>query len=238
VHDSPALYRTRVTHLRRVPAYHYFEHLEYSWYVDVDRLTELPRWLRTLARLEPSDSMRRRVVTFLREQHGIDFAGGRITALIQPKGYALNPMTLYWCHDTDGVVRHTVVELHTSRTAGRIYLLPPGPQGISFVPKSFRMSPLDGADGHYLVRAPLPNGALDLTMSLHRDATTASVVTMRGERRRISVAEVLRLQTIAPLAAVMATLEFRVQSLIMRLKDRNDSYATDLVRQPVESPMP
>ena len=35
---TSALYRTRVTHLRRDPVHHYFEHRGYSWYVDIDRL--------------------------------------------------------------------------------------------------------------------------------------------------------------------------------------------------------
>ena len=34
---TPALYRTRITHLRRAPVHHYFEHRSYSWYVDIDR---------------------------------------------------------------------------------------------------------------------------------------------------------------------------------------------------------
>ncbi|MDT5340612.1 MAG: uncharacterized protein QOD90_6117, partial [Mycobacterium sp.] len=28
-----ALYRTRITHLRRAPVHHYFEQRGYSWYV-------------------------------------------------------------------------------------------------------------------------------------------------------------------------------------------------------------
>ncbi|PRC55213.1 DUF1365 domain-containing protein, partial [Mycobacterium sp. ITM-2017-0098] len=32
---SSALYRTRITHLRRAPVHHYFEHRSYSWFVDI-----------------------------------------------------------------------------------------------------------------------------------------------------------------------------------------------------------
>jgi DUF1365 family protein len=42
---SEAIYRTRITHLRRAPVHHYFEHRSYSWYVDIDYLPRLPRWL-------------------------------------------------------------------------------------------------------------------------------------------------------------------------------------------------
>jgi DUF1365 family protein len=227
VHVSPALYRTRTTHLRRAPAYHYFEHHGYSWYVDVDRLPELPRWFRPFARFDPrdhlvggpEDSLRRRVESFLGDR-GIDVDGGRITALMQPRvlGYGFTPMTLYWCHDRFGVVRHIVMELHNTGKTRHAYLLPPGPNGISLVPKEFRISPFNGSDGYYLVEAPRPAAELDVRMSLHRDDTAAFVVTMRGEQRRISTSALLRLQLAAPFAPLMAGLEFRVQKLVLRLR--------------------
>ena len=54
---TPALYRTRVTHLRRAPVRHYFEHRGYSWYVDIDNLPRLPRWLRPFARFDACDHL-------------------------------------------------------------------------------------------------------------------------------------------------------------------------------------
>ena len=44
-----------MTHLRRSPVHHYFEHSGYCWYVDVDELPRLPRWLRPFARFEAED---------------------------------------------------------------------------------------------------------------------------------------------------------------------------------------
>jgi DUF1365 family protein len=34
---TPAIYRTRIAHMRRAPVHHYFEHRSCSWYVDIDR---------------------------------------------------------------------------------------------------------------------------------------------------------------------------------------------------------
>ena len=73
---TPALYRTRITHLRRAPVHHYFEHSGYSWYVDIDRLPQLPRWLRPFARFDArdhldggsNDSLRQRIDAFLGER--------------------------------------------------------------------------------------------------------------------------------------------------------------------------
>ena len=41
-------------------------------------------------------------------ERDIDLHGGRVTALMQARvlGYVFNPLTLYWCHDSEGVVRH------------------------------------------------------------------------------------------------------------------------------------
>jgi DUF1365 family protein len=225
--DRTHLYRTRITHLRRAPVHHYFEHHGYSWYVDVDQLPRLPRWLRPFARFDaadhfdgaPGDSLRTRIDTFL-GQRGIDLHGGRITALLQARvlGYAFNPVSLYWCHDSRGVVRHVVMEMHNTRGGRHAYLLPPGSDPAAMAMKKLRVSPFHGVDGYYLVRAPRPDAELDVTVSLHRDNEPAFVATVRGTRRPARVAEVLRMQVVAPLAPLMAAFEFRVQNLTLWLR--------------------
>jgi DUF1365 family protein len=214
-------------HLRRSPVHHYFEHRGYSWYVDVDRLPEIPRWLSPFARFDARDhfdgsaeeTLRQRIDAFLRDRD-IDLAGGRITALLQAKvlGYAFNPVSLYWCHDADGVVRHVVMEMHNISGGRHAYLLPAGTDPAAMAMKRLRVSPFNGMDGYYLVRAPRPDREVDVTISLHRDAEPAFVATLRGSRRRAGVAELLRLQVVAPLAPLRAALEFRLQSLLLSLR--------------------
>ncbi|MCT7657466.1 DUF1365 domain-containing protein [Mycobacterium deserti] len=225
--DRPYLYRTRVTHLRRAPVHHYFEHSGYSWYVDVDSLPRLPRWLRPFARFDagdhfdgaPGDSLRTRVEAFLRER-GVDPDGGKITALLQARvlGYEFNPVSLFWCHDSSGIVRHVVMEMHNTRGGRHAYLLPPGSDPAAMAMKKLRVSPFHGVDGYYLVRAPRPGAELDVTVSLHRDNEPAFVATVRGTRRPGGVAELLRMQAVAPMAPMMAALEFRVQNLTLMLR--------------------
>ena len=98
---TPALYRTRITHLRRAPVHHYFEHHSYSWYVDVDQLPQLPRWLRPFARFDARDHFDRasRMThcgngsTHSWRTADIDLRGGTVTALLQARvlGYVFNP---------------------------------------------------------------------------------------------------------------------------------------------------
>jgi uncharacterized protein len=224
---TPALYRTRITHLRRAPVHHYFEHRSYSWYVDIDRLPELPRWLRPFARFDasdhldgaPDDTLRDRVDNFLAER-GIELRGGTVTALLQARvlGYVFNPLTLFWCHDADGVVRHVIAEVHNTYGGRHAYLLPPDVGQPAMVMKKLYVSPFNSVDGYYLVRAPRPDSELNVTISLHRENQPAFVATMRGTRRPANVRQVLRLQLTAPLAPLMGSLGIRVQGITLWLR--------------------
>ncbi|WP_082690694.1 DUF1365 family protein [Mycobacterium sp. M26] len=224
---TPALYRTRITQLRRSPVHHYGERSSYSWYVDVDELPTLPWWLRPFARFEAvdhftgtdNDTLRQRVDGFLAE-HGIYLPGGRTTALLMPRvlGRAFNPLSLFWCHDASGELRCVIAEVHNPYGERHAYLLPPDTDTPAMVTKTFYTSPFNGVDGYYLVRAPRPAEQLDLTVSLHRENEPALVATVRGTRRRASVGQVLGLQFTAPLAPQMAALSMRVQNLILRLR--------------------
>jgi len=224
---TTALYRTRVTHLRRAPVHHYFEHNSYSWYVDIDDLPQLPRWLAPFARFEatdhfdggPDDTLRQRVDAFL-ARRDIDLRGGRVTALLQARvlGFAFNPLSLYWCHDASGALRHVIAEVHNTYGERHAYLLPPSGPNPAMVRKQLYTSPFTGVDGYYLVRAPRPDDKLDLTVSLHRDNQPAIVTTLRGTRRAATAGQVVRLQFTAPVAPLMGAMSARMQGAILRMR--------------------
>ena len=224
---TPALYRTRITHLRRAPVHHYFEHTSYSWYVDIDQLPKLPRWLRPFAGFHacdhldggPHDSLRQRVDAFL-DAHGIDLRGGRITALMQARvlGYVFNPLTLYWCHDADGRLCHIVAEVHNTYGDRHAYLLPPDGDRPAMVRKTLYVSPFNDVDGYYLVHAPRPGSELDVRISLHRENQPAFVATMHGTRRSAGIVELLGLQFGAPLAPLMGTIGIHIQGITLWLR--------------------
>ncbi|MGV0993713.1 MAG: DUF1365 family protein [Mycobacterium sp.] len=212
------LYPTRVTHLHRSPVQHYDEHRSYAWHVDIDELPRIPWLLRPFARFEatdhldggPQDTLRQRVDAFL-ARNGLGLSGGRVTALLMPRvlGRTFAPLSLFWCHDTTGELRAVIAEVQGLNGERQAHLLPPGDGGP--VPMSG-----SATDGHYLLRAPLPGEALDLTLSLHRDQQAAMVVTWRGARRDATAARVLWQQLSTPLAPQRAALSMRVQSLLLR----------------------
>jgi uncharacterized protein len=95
---SGVLYQIEVRHVRAAPVRHEVHQRTYQWFVDVDRLPQLPWLLRSLARFEARDhvgdphrSIRANVEEFLGE-HGIDLGGGRITMLTNARslGYVFN----------------------------------------------------------------------------------------------------------------------------------------------------
>ncbi|MFV8162509.1 DUF1365 domain-containing protein [Mycobacterium sp. 134] len=222
---TPAIYRTRITHLRQAPVRHRFTYRGYSWYVDLDRMPRLPRWLSPFARFEagdhfagtPKDSLRQRVDAFLRS-HDVDLGGGRVTALLQARvlGYVFNPLSLYWCHDAGGTLRFVVAEVHNTYGQRHAYLLPAG--GPDRVPKRMYVSPFNAVDGHYRVRAPEPAEHVDVTISLHRQGHPAFVATLRGDRRAASAAQVMRLQLAAPLAPLAGALAIRIEGIKLWLR--------------------
>ena len=86
------------------------------------------------------------------------------------------------------------------------------------VRKKLYVSPFNDVDGYYLVHAPLPDAELDVRISLHRDNQPAFVATMRGTRRNAGIAELLRLQIVAPLAPLMGAIGIRVQGITLWLR--------------------
>jgi DUF1365 family protein len=221
-----ALYRTRITHLRRAPVHHYFEQRGYSWYVDVDNLPRLPRWLQPFARFEAADhlsppvdgedTLRGRVDGYLGER-GIDLPGGTVCALFQARvlGYVFNPLSVFWCHDRDGVLRHVIAEVHNTNGGRHAYLLPPTGEQPVAVKKALYVSPFNEVDGYYLVRAPLPGAELDVTISLHRENMPAFVATMQGARLKASISNIIRLQLVAPVAPLMGAMWIRIQGVTL-----------------------
>ena len=223
---TPALYPTLVTHLHRSPVQHYAEHRSYSWYVDVDELPRLPWFARPFARFEaadhfdgPTDATLRQRVDAVLARHGVVIPGGRVTALLMPRvlGRSYSPLSLFWCHDSAGVVRCVVAEMQDFRGNRKAYLLPTAEDGPVAVSEELRDAPFAAADGYFLVRVPKPDENLDLTISLHRDNHAALVATWRGARRRASVAQVLLLQLTHPLAPQMARMSMLFQHLVLRM---------------------
>lgn len=228
--STPAIYRTSISHSRQAPVRHAFEYRSYSWYVDVDALPRLPWWLRPFARFRADDhfaktsgggppgSLRDRLSAFLAERD-LPAPDGRVTALLQPRvlGYVFNPLSVFWCHDRDGRLRHVIAEVHNTYGERHAYLLPPADLPVTTA-KKFYVSPFNPVDGYYVVRAPRPDSGVDITVSLHRDSQPAFVANLRGQRRPATTRQVAIMQIIAPLAPWVVSARIRIQGIKLWLR--------------------
>ena len=228
--STPAIYRTTITHSRQAPLHHSFEYRSYSWYVDVDELPRLPWWLRPFARFDAADHLsndpphgclRDRLSAFFAAR---DLAApeGRITALLQARvfGYVFNPLSVFWCHDRDGRLRHVIAEVHNTYGERHAYLLPPAEEPVATA-KQFYVSPFNPVDGYYLVRAPRPDTEVDITVALHRGQRQASpefIANMRGQRRPATTRQVAIMQIISPLAPWVVAARIRIQGIKLWLR--------------------
>ena len=226
---TPAIYRTTITHSRQEPVRHSFEYRSYSWYVDVDDLPRLPWWLRPFARVRASDhfsdpvqgTLRERLDTFFTDRD-LAVPEGRITALLQARvlGYVFNPLSVFWCHDRDGLLRHVIAEVHNTYGERHAYLLPPADLPV-VTAKEFYVSPFNPVDGYYLVRAPRPDTEVDISVALHRDHRQAFpefIANMRGQRRPATTGQVAIMQIISPLAPFVVAARIRIQGIKLWLR--------------------
>jgi DUF1365 family protein len=227
---TPAIYRTTVSHSRQAPVRHSFEYRSYSWYVDVDDLPRLPWWLRSFARFRASDhfsdhfanpqhgSLRDRLSVFFADR---DLAApeGRITALLQPRvfGYVFNPLSVFWCHDRDGRLRHVIAEVHNTYGERHAYLLPPADLPV-ITAKKFYVSPFNAVDGYYLVQAPRPDSEVDITVELRRARAPAFTANLRGQRRPATNRQVAIMQIVSPLAPLVVAARIRIQGIRLWLR--------------------
>lgn len=192
---APAIYSTRIRHARTEPVRNTFEYSSYSWYVDVDDLPRLPRWLRPFARFRAEDhfeanlatgddTLRTRVDAFLAAR-GVDLRGGRVTSLLNARvlGYVFNPLSVYWCHGTDGNLRCVIAEVHNTYGQRHAYLIRPDGSDRAEVDKQFYVSPFNDVGGRYDMRFPEPGDTLSLNVVLHRDGHAPFTATVRGKRQ-------------------------------------------------------
>ncbi|MBF6210054.1 DUF1365 domain-containing protein [Nocardia puris] len=226
---EPALYFTRIHHARRAPVRHEFDYRGYSWYFDLAHPPKVPLLLRPLASFRaedhlfpPSgrsrrqhgggrpDDLRARVDAVL-AAHGIHDAGGPVTALMNARvfGYVFDPLTVFWCHDRRGDLRCVVAEVHNTYGQRHAYVVQPDKRGRAEIDKAFHVSPFHRVEGRYRLRLPEPADALDLRITLLRDAQPPFHAALTGHRLPVTARTVLRANLRAPLSPLLTSARIR-----------------------------
>ncbi|WP_405648359.1 DUF1365 domain-containing protein [Streptomyces sp. NBC_00019] len=225
----PALYPCTIAHVRTTPRRYALRHRTYMWLVDPDRPPWLPLPLRPFARFDARDhftgdrpTIRAGLDAFL-AAHGVDLDGGRVLMLTHARvlGYVFNPLTLYWCHGPAGELRCVVAEVHNTYGGRHGYLLHPDAAGAEKelrTDKKFYVSPFFPVDGRYRMRLPPPGARLDVTVHLDREGGRAFTATVRGTRRAVSTASLLRLALRHPWSTLAVSAAIRAHGIRLYLR--------------------
>lgn len=220
---TPAIYDARLTHIRRDALHRKFSHRVFMWLADLPRL---PWWLRPLARFRardhvgsPDRSIRENIDTWVRRQ-GIELSGGRVLMLTNPRvlGYVFNPLTVYWCHTSDGELACVVAEVHNTYGERHCYLLRPDGNGRAEADKAFYVSPFLPLDGTYRMRLPLPGDRVSLSIALVRHERAEFVATLVGTAQPADIAGVLRTAVRRPLMPQRVSMLIRRHGLALWLR--------------------
>ncbi|GAB3711207.1 DUF1365 domain-containing protein [Nocardiopsis nanhaiensis] len=223
---APALYEATVHHARAEPVRHAFAHRTHYWLIDLDRPPRFPWPLRALAGFHPADhgtgtapTLRADLDAFLRDR-GIDLRGGRILMLAHARvlGYVFNPLTVFWCSDSDGSPRAVVAEVHNTYGGRHRYLLHPDGRGRATAEKALYVSPFNRVDGDYRLSLPEPAERLALTVALHREGRPPFTASVRGLRRPATAAQLLRLSLRQPLAPLVNAVRIRAHGVWLYLR--------------------
>ncbi|WP_426978260.1 DUF1365 domain-containing protein [Pseudarthrobacter sp. O4] len=216
-----AIYRTSIAHVRRTPLRNAFTYRSYSWYVDVDRLPPVPRFLKPLAGFsvadhlgDPAGTLRGNVERFL-STRGIELDGGRITMLASARvfGHVFNPLSLFWCHDAAGELRCVIAEVHNTYGERHCYVLETDDAGRASVPKAFYVSPFNDLAGEYRMKLPEPAELLVVSIVLEREGHQPFIATVDGERREATVRNILAAALAVPLAPLRVSAQIRWQGI-------------------------
>lgn len=189
VTGCPARYDVRISHRRRDPLEYGFEQRSSTWLIDLDQVPTLPRGLRWLCRFAAADhlgssehSLRANLDAFLAE-HGLE-RPSKILMLANPRvlGYVFNPLSVFYCYDTDGQLAHTVAEVRNTYGGRHSYLLSTDDRGTARTEKLFYVSPFYPVDGEYTMRLPEPGAELTVTVTLRRDDDRPFTAVLTGHR--------------------------------------------------------
>jgi DUF1365 family protein len=230
------LYPARVAHRRCVPPLYRFVYRIFYLLVDIDRLDELARDLRTfsynrfnLVSLHDADhgdggGLRDWAERLLRASD-VALDGGRIRLLAMPRllGLVFNPISLWYCEHRDGSLRAVIAEVRNTFGEKHSYVLASGgavlPYGV--MPekeKCFHVSPFFGLEGRYRFTLSEPGERLRVAIHETRGGAPLMDATLAGERVALRDTTLARQVLGLPLQAlkVVAAIHWEALKLWLR----------------------
>lgn len=236
---NSALYDCQVSHERTGGHHRAFSYRVFYLWLDLDELTSVDgrSWMlgvgrRSLYSFQQSDhwptgsgGLKERVLEWFAE-HGVQTAPGesvRMLAIPRIVGFVFNPISFYFLVDATGRARAAAAEVENTFRERKLYLLPPedcGSDGMfrTRLPKEFYVSPFVDLDVDFEFRFRLPQAELALAVNDLRGDSVVFRSLLKGLRRELTTANLLRLSVACPLAGlrVLALIHWQALRLWLR----------------------
>jgi hypothetical protein len=250
-----SLYECNVMHHRFAPRAHRFAYRIFMLAVDLDELDALAKgipflsvngrnllsfmekdYLPTGEPLHNGDAggkaaaplgLRDRVHAYLGE-HGAAIPGGRIVLLTLPRvaGYAFNPVSFYFCYDSQGRPAAAIAEVTNTFREVKPYFLGPaairgGAGGETFqsrVPKFFYVSPFSDVDVAFDFRLRAPGEGLSIHIDDYQGDARTLASALTGRRRPFTGARLAWYAVKYPLITLKVIALIHMHALLLRIK--------------------
>ena len=111
-----------------------------------------------------------------------------------------------------------IAEVHNTYGGRHVYVLKPDDAGRDTVEKVFYVSPFLPMGGSYLMRTPVPDQALSVSIALRQDGQTPFVATLTGRGRPIGTRSVLAALVRWPLLTLRTAALIRWQGVRLWLR--------------------
>ncbi len=131
-------------------------------------------------------------------------------------GYAFNPLTVYYCCDGQGEIRLLIYEVHNTFGGRHSYvsdIMAPGDEGYSRTEKAFRVSPFNGLDGEYGLRATPPAETVAVGVALSTSEGPLLKAYFSGRRKPLNNLQLLRVFFGFPLMSLKVILAIHWEAL-------------------------
>lgn len=202
---NSCLYECTVMHHRLEPLRNRFVYRIFMFALDLDEIDRLSASLRLFSRnrfnlfsFRDTDhlrlgrpTVRENLLEYLRTK-GITGPVGRILLItnVRMAGYVFNPVSFYYCYDTDGAPLCAVPEVGNTFGEQKPYLLTAEDRDAEGfhkrVTKYFYVSPFIAMDAEFDFRLNMPGEQLHVTINDFKEGKKFFLSTVHGERKPLT----------------------------------------------------
>jgi DUF1365 family protein len=217
---ASCLYECRVMHRRIIPKHHEFLYRIFLFYLDLDEIETLARDVPIFSAGEPnlyslcnedyfqfhSRGLRANLETFLETQNfSIRPAHIRLLTLPRLLGYTFNPISIFFCFDSDNRPITSVVQVGNTFGELKPYIVPLDESGTDFhvrVPKNYYVSPFSPLDLSFDFCFKNPSESLQITIDTYRGKEKNLLSTLTGKRTELTTSNLTHLTLSFPLLTI------------------------------------